>query len=111
MGTRRAGTSERGIKDHFGHLGMSAVSVPNRIVFTRVQVVGRARATAALGVVIERQCRVRRCVASIGLGTRGSEVAWVARAAVQVGVGRIHIIFIISRALATNQAGTVAEHA
>ena len=60
-GGRRAGISKRRVKEHFGH-----IDVPIRKVGARVQVVGRAWAGAALGVVVERQRGVRRRVAGIG---------------------------------------------
>ena len=70
---RREGIGERGIKDHLGHIGIDAVSVPTGTVVARVHVVGRARAAAAVVVVVERQRRVRRRVVGIGLDSSGAE--------------------------------------
>ena len=47
--------------------------MPTREVIIRVQVVGRACAGASQIVIVERQRRVRRCVAGIGLGSAGAE--------------------------------------
>ena len=86
---RRASNSERGVKDHFGHIGIGAIGIPAGIVVAHVQVVGRARAGAALVVVVECQRRVRRRVAGISLLRLLGKVARVARAAVDMGVGLI----------------------
>ena len=102
VGGRRAGIGERGVKDHLGHTGIGAVSVPIGPIVTRVQVIGRSRAAAAQFVVVERQRRVRRRVAGIGLFPLG-EVARVARAAVDVGIGLVNMVGIIGRALAAHQ--------
>ena len=83
--------------------------MPARQILFRVQVVGRARAGAALAIVIERQRRVIRRVA--GIGHRAGEVARVARAAVDVGIGLVRVVGIVGRALAAHQAGAVLEHA
>ena len=109
-GGRRVGTGERGVKDHLGHIGSGAVCVPTGIVAAaRVQVVGPARAAAALAVVVERQRRVRRRVAGIGF-FKSAEVARVARAAVEVGIGLVHMAGIVSRALVARQLGAIIEH-
>ena len=85
-----ASIGERGFKDHFGHFGFGAIGVPTGIAAVRVQIVGRARAAIALVVVVERQRLVRRRVAGIGSWRMNvGEVARVARAAVDVGVGRV----------------------
>ena len=54
-------------------MGSKAVSVPTGLVGTRVQVVGRAWATVALVVVVERQIHVRWRKAGIGLIGPGAE--------------------------------------
>ena len=84
--------------------------MPLHTFIAQVQAVGRARATAAQVVVIERQRRVRRRIAGIGLGTLFGEVARVAGTAVDAGTGLIHIVAIASRALTAHQAGAVSEH-
>ena len=38
------------------------------------------------------------------------EVAWVARAAVDVGIRTVHVVIIIGRTLTAHQTGTVLEH-
>ena len=79
-------------------------------MFARVQVVGRARASAALGVVVERQRGVLGRVHCVGLGTRSSEVTRVARATVDVGIGLVHMIGIINSAHAAHQTGAIGKH-
>ena len=108
VGGRRAGIGKRRVKDNPGHIGIGAVGVPTGIVGARVQDVGRARAAAALAVVVERQRRVRRRENSIGFFI--GKVARIACAAVEVGVGGIDMIGIIGRALAAHQTGAVKEH-
>ena len=112
VGGRRACIGKRGVKDHLGHRIYGVISFPTGIVFARVQVVGRARATVALGVVVERQRRVLGRVAGIGLRLIGisGEVAWVARTTVDVGIGRIRMVGIIGRALASHKTGAISEH-
>ena len=112
IGSRRAGIGERGVKDHLSHIGIGTVVLPTGIVVARVQVVGRARAGAALVVVVERQRRVRGRVAGVSLGHSAlvGEVARVAESAVDVGIGLVNMVDIIVRALASHQAGAVPEH-
>ena len=86
---------------------IGSIRVPRNNVI--VQVVGRTRASAALAIVVERQCRVRRRIAGVGLFPFG-EVARVAGTAVDVGVGLIRVVAIVGRALATNQIVAVIEH-
>ena len=109
IGSRRAGIGKRRVKDNPGHIGIGTVVLPTGIVGARVQVVGRACAAAALGVVVERERRVRRRVAGIGL-SRNGEVARVARAAVDAGLETVHMGGIIGRALAAPDLGTIQEH-
>ena len=68
-GGRRAIIGKRRVKDHLGHIGFGAVVVPIGILAARVQVLGRSCAGTAQVVVVERQCRVRRRVVGIGLGS------------------------------------------
>ena len=78
-GGRRAGISERGVKDHLGHTGFGAVGEPIGLDIALVQVVGRARAAAALVVVVERQRRVLGSIACLGINvsccTQGTKQA------------------------------------
>ncbi len=75
IGGCRAGINERLVKDYLGHIGIGAVSFPTGIGRGKVQVIGRARAGAAVVVIVERQRRVLRRVAGIGLDSAGAEGA------------------------------------
>ena len=74
-GGRWAGIGERGVKDHLGHRSVGLVGFPAGSHDVRVQAVGRARATVAQIVVVERQRRVLRRIASVsllGVGAKGT---------------------------------------
>ena len=73
-----------------------------------VQVVSRASAAAAIDVVVERHCRVLRRVHYIGL--RSGQVAGVAGAAVDAGIGLVHVVAIVGRSLAAHDAVASKEH-
>ena len=73
---------ERRGKDYLSHMGIGTVRDPTWLLYDRIgiigilwQRVGRARAGAAQVVVVERQRRVRRRVADIGLGSASTEGA------------------------------------
>ena len=110
VGSRRTDTSKRRVKDDLGHIGFYFFILPMWSIVFRVQVVGRARATTAQVVVVERERRVIWRVAGVGLGASSSEIAWVARSAVDVGIGLISVVFIIDSALAAHQSDVDIEH-
>ena len=109
-GCRGPNICKRWTKHHTGDLIFSAILVPGRIITALVQVIGRALARTAQFVVVERQRRVPGRVADIGFIHGLSQIARIARTAVDVGVGLIDVVGIIDCALTTHQTGASSEH-
>ena len=109
IGCRWAGTGERGVNDRIGHLATGMVQFPTDSVESHVQVIDPARAGIALVIVVERQRRVLGRVADIGHGAC-TQVAWVTRATVDVGIVGIHMGGVIGRTPASHETGAVLEH-
>ena len=101
---------ERRIKHNLGDRSVGADAAPARSACARVQIIGRALAAAALGVVVERQRPVILGEAGVGFGTRCGEVPRVTGAAVDVGIGLVNMVDIIGRALAARDVFTLIKH-
>ena len=103
--SRRTSIGKPWVKDHSCSL---VVRRPARGIGSFIQFVGFARAATAIVVVVERQRRVIIRVANISL--RAGKVAGVVGAAVDAGIGAIHMGGIVGRALAANETVAVLEH-
>ena len=104
IGGRRTGISKRGVKDHLVHIYIVIIIEPTRIVCACVQVVGCARATVALFVVVERERSL--IIDGISLRTFG-EVTPLAGFTIDAGLGFVCWVINIRRALTAHQIGTV----
>ena len=113
VGGLRAGIGERQVEVHAGDLGIGAVGVPAWLGRALVQVVGRlppAFVVAALVIEVESQQLCRRVVAGVS-SPRCSEIAGVAGAAVDVGVGLVcRVRRLPCRALAAHKMFASREH-